>query len=62
VSGFVGGSYLVWQVSGNIRIQVTRTAGNNAIVNGVFFDAPGGGGTTPPPRPPAPPTNLRIVR
>jgi hypothetical protein len=53
VSGFVRGSYLVWQVSGNIRIQVTRTAGTNAIVNGVFFGG-ASGGTTPPPPPPPP--------
>jgi hypothetical protein len=51
VSAFRNGSYLVWQVSGSVRIQVTRTAGINAIVNGVFFDAPGGGGTTTPPPP-----------
>jgi hypothetical protein len=50
VSAFQTGRYLVWQVSGSVRIQVTRTAGNtNAVVNGVFFDAPGGGSTTPPP-------------
>jgi hypothetical protein len=49
VSAAQNGKYLVWQVSGNIRIQVNRTAGTNAIVNGVFFDAPGGGSTTPPP-------------
>jgi hypothetical protein len=57
VSAVRNGSYLVWQVSGNVRIQVTRTAGNNAIVNGVFFDAPGGGGTTPTPPPPPPSTS-----
>jgi hypothetical protein len=32
------GEYLVWNVSGHIQLLVTRTAGNNAIVNGVFLE------------------------
>ena len=49
VSAFRGGTYLVWQVSGSVRIQVTRTSGVNAIVNGIFFGAAAGGTTPPPP-------------
>jgi hypothetical protein len=39
VSNFAAaGEYLVWNVSGHIQLLVTRTAGNNAIVNGVFLE------------------------
>jgi hypothetical protein len=62
VSAFRNGSYLVWQVAGNIRIQVTRTAGNNAIVNGVFFGGASGGTTPPPPPPPAGSTKASFVK
>lgn len=37
ISGFRNGVYTVWRLSGNVRIRVTRTAGNNAVVNGLFF-------------------------
>ncbi len=47
LSGFAGGRYLVWNVSGHVTIRVTRTAGNNAVVEGLFFDTPSGT-TTPP--------------
>jgi hypothetical protein len=29
---------LSWDVTGNVRIRFTRTAGNNALVEGIFFD------------------------
>jgi hypothetical protein len=38
VSGFSGGKYLVWTVSGNVNIRFTRNAGFNAVVMGLFFD------------------------
>jgi hypothetical protein len=38
VSDFGAGKYLQWDLRGNVRLKVTRTAGNNAIVEGVFFD------------------------
>lgn len=38
VSDFADGKYLVWDLRGAVRIRVTRTAGNNAVVGGVFFD------------------------
>ena len=37
------GKYVVWTITGNVRIRVTRLAGNNAVVSGVFFGgAPSG--------------------
>ena len=43
ISSFSNGMYLVWNISGHAKINVTRTAGNNAVVSGVFF---GGGSET----------------
>jgi len=40
ISGFGNGAYLVWNIKGHVRLQVTRTAGPNAVLSGVFF---GGG-------------------
>ncbi len=40
-SSFSGGVYAAWNVKGHVQIQVTRTAGPNALVNSVFFDPPG---------------------
>jgi hypothetical protein len=38
VSSFSGGVYLQWAISGNVVIKVTRTAGPNAVISGLFFD------------------------
>jgi hypothetical protein len=43
ISNFSNGVYLVWNVSGNVKINVTKSAGPNAVVSGVFF---GSSGTT----------------
>jgi Putative Ig domain len=37
VSSFTGGVYLVWNISGHVKINVTSNAGPNAVVSGVFF-------------------------
>jgi hypothetical protein len=37
-SSFPGGIYAVWNVKGNVQINVTKTGGPNAIVNAVFFN------------------------
>jgi uncharacterized delta-60 repeat protein len=38
VSGFSGGQYLVWNLSGHVTIRVTNTNPNgNAVVSGLFF-------------------------
>ncbi len=38
LSGFSGGQWIVWNLKGHVRIRVTRTGGNNAVVSGVFLD------------------------
>jgi hypothetical protein len=52
VSDFAEGKYLTWDLRGNVRIRATRVTGNNAIVEGIFFDAA--------PQPDGPPS-LRMV-
>jgi hypothetical protein len=37
VTNFGGGVYLVWNVSGHVKIQVTDTGGVNAVATGLFF-------------------------
>jgi hypothetical protein len=37
VSGFQNGIYLVWEVAGTVRIRLSKLAGNNAVVSGMFF-------------------------
>jgi subtilisin family serine protease len=38
MTGFHNGQYIVFRLSGNVRVRVTKTAGNNAVVSGLFFD------------------------
>jgi hypothetical protein len=42
ISSFHGGKYLVWNISGNVTFRITRLAGPNAVVSGVFFGGPKG--------------------
>jgi hypothetical protein len=49
ISNFTSGIYLMWNISGNVIVSVTNTAGPNAVVSGVFFDSIV---TTPPAAPP----------
>jgi len=44
ISGFSAGRYLVWNITGHVVIRVTRTAGPNAVLSGIFF-----GGALPTP-------------
>jgi hypothetical protein len=46
VSAFTTGRYLVWDISGQVKVRITKTAGPNAVLNGLFLDATA---TTPPP-------------
>jgi hypothetical protein len=46
-SSFQNGEYAIWNLTGNVIIQVTRTGGINAAVAGIFFDTPAV--TTQPP-------------
>jgi hypothetical protein len=38
VSGFSGGQYWVWRVTRPVVLRVTRDAGANAVISGVFLD------------------------
>lgn len=38
VSGFQGGQYLVWNLSGHVLLRITNTSTVNAVISGVFFD------------------------
>ena len=38
MTGFHNGQYIVFRLSGNVRVRITKTAGNNAVVSGLFFD------------------------
>ena len=37
ISDFIKGQYLVWNLRGHVRLLVTRTAGSNSVVSGLFF-------------------------
>jgi hypothetical protein len=39
ISGFYNGRYLIWDLKGHFQIRFNRTAGPNAVVNGLFFSA-----------------------
>jgi hypothetical protein len=45
ISAFTSGVYLDWRVSGNLLITITRTAGANAVLNGLFLDGATASGT-----------------
>lgn len=47
LANFHNGTYLVWNVSGHVKLQFTSLTGANAVVSGIFFD----------PVPPAAPVN-----
>jgi hypothetical protein len=40
ISGFSGGVYLQWRVFGHVVLTVTRLAGPNSVVSGLFLDPP----------------------
>lgn len=42
VSAFKNGQYISFDLSGHVQVQITRLAGPDAVLNGVFFDAPPG--------------------
>ena len=43
ISGFSNGQYLIWNVSGHVKLRVTKTAGANAVASGLFFQPIAGG-------------------
>lgn len=42
ISSFAQGQYLVWDFRGHVKVRVTRLAGPNAVVSGLFFSVPAG--------------------
>jgi hypothetical protein len=38
VSGFQGGEYLTWDLSGHVQLRITYLAGYNAVLSGLFFE------------------------
>ncbi|MGH9691912.1 MAG: choice-of-anchor D domain-containing protein, partial [Candidatus Acidiferrales bacterium] len=48
ISNFTTGIYLVWTVSGDVKINVIATSGPNAVISGIFF---GGNSSTAPSAP-----------
>jgi hypothetical protein len=38
MSNFTAGQYLVWNLSGHVKLRITRTGGLNAVISGLFFD------------------------
>ncbi len=48
VSNFSNGVYVVWNISGHVKIYVTAIGGPNAVISGVFF---GGASSSVPPSP-----------
>lgn len=49
MNAFSGGQYLVWRISGRVRLRVTVLSGVNAVVSALFFDGDGGGSANAPP-------------
>ena len=46
ITSFQNGEYLIWTIRGHVQAVVTTTNPNsNAVVSGLFFDAPGTSGT-----------------
>jgi predicted Fe-Mo cluster-binding NifX family protein len=39
-ANFVGGTYMVWVISGHVTITITANSGPNAVVSGIFFGGP----------------------
>ena len=37
IANFSNGTYLIWNISGNITINVTVTSGPNPVISGIFF-------------------------
>jgi hypothetical protein len=38
ISNFSGGLYLIWNISGHVKITITLVSGPNAVVSGAFFN------------------------
>lgn len=40
LGGFHGGHYIIWRLSGSVRIRVVTVAGAGAVLSGIFFGGP----------------------
>ncbi len=40
LSAFTEGKYLVWDISNNVKVRLTRLSGYNVTVQGIFLDTP----------------------
>jgi len=40
ITGFSGGEYLIWNLTGHVTIRLSRAAGANAVISGLFFGSP----------------------
>ncbi|MBZ0166573.1 MAG: hypothetical protein K8I00_07170, partial [Candidatus Omnitrophica bacterium] len=38
-TGFNGGQWIVYNISGHVKVRITKTVGANAVLSGIFFDA-----------------------
>jgi hypothetical protein len=50
ISGFTNGIYLVWNITGHVRISATMNTGGNSVISGIFFGSssnPSASGQTP---------------
>ena len=49
ISGFMDGKWMTWNVSGHVKVVITKVAGSNCVISGVFFGegTDGGGGGAP---------------
>jgi len=56
ISAFADGRYLVWDLAGHVKIRLTKIAGRNAVMSGIFFGAAARSGPRLPKPPPPPPT------
>jgi hypothetical protein len=56
ISAFSQGQYLVWNLTGHVKMRVTRTGGVNAVVSGLYFDQSNATLPTPTPSPTPTPT------
>ena len=43
LSGFHGGQYLVWSVTGHVKLRITAAGGINAVVSALYFGGTSGG-------------------
>ena len=50
ISAFRGGVYLVWEITGHVKLRVTDSSPElSTVVSGLFFDSTAGSSSAPPP-------------